>query len=150
MKPAYSETYKITKTFNAPLDFVYSWCTDFQEDDLKMIGSKRIRHIHEKTKDRVIWTVEEKGTEPAVQPVRVVFLRPPNSWHLVASGDESEVGDYVLTSIGKNKTRLDMTFTALASKKSALESQEAYIKDADEHWLKYGAALEKDYRRSLR
>ena len=150
MKQSYSETYKLSRTFKAPLDFVYDWCTDFQEDDLKMIGSKNIRHLHEKTKQRVIWTIEGKALEGKVNPVRVVWLRPPNAWHLESMGDGFEVGDYTLKSVGKNKTRLDMVFTATAPKKSGLQSQKEYLDEAHEHWDNYGPALEKDYAKSLR
>lgn len=149
MKLAYSETYKVSKTFDAPLDFVYSWCTDFQEDDLKMIGSKNIRRIHEKTKDRVIWTVEGRTTPAGTQGVRAVWLKPPNGWRLESAGDGFEVGEYKLRSLGKNRTRLDMTFTAFAERKSGIESSASYVKDANAHWEGYGAQLMKDYSRSL-
>ena len=82
MKTAFSETYRASKTFNAPLKFVYDWCTDFAEDDLKIIGSKNKRILHEKTNDRVIWTVEGKSLTGDTDPVRVVWLSPPNAWHL--------------------------------------------------------------------
>ncbi len=150
MKPAFSETYKVTKTFDAPMDFVYAWCTDFQEDDLTIIGSRNTRMLHEKSKKRIIWTVEKPGAREETDPVRVVWLRPPNAWHLESSGDGYEVGDYRLVPLGKNRTRLDMTFTVLSATKADLQSQKEYIAEADEHWLAYGAELEQDYRRSLR
>jgi hypothetical protein len=150
MKTAYSETYNVSKTFNAPLDFVYSWCTDYREDDMKMTGSKFRRNIHEKTRDRVIWTVEGKNLPTKTDPVRVVWLRPPDAWHLETCGDGIEIGDYKLTAIGKNKTRLDMTFTETHANKEDVESKESYEAGALDHWNKYGRYLERDYKESLR
>jgi hypothetical protein len=150
MKTVYSETYKVSKTFNAPLDFVYSWCTDYREDDMKMTGSKYKRYIHEKTRDRVIWTVEGKNLPSKTEPVRVVWLRPPDAWHLETCGDGSEIGDYKLTALGKNKTRLDMTFTETHANREDVESRESYEAETLDHWNKYGKYLERDYKKSLR
>ena len=54
------QKYKLSETFNAPLDYVFKWCTDFREDDNKMIGSKTERKILEKSPERVIWRVRYK------------------------------------------------------------------------------------------
>jgi hypothetical protein len=148
MKAAYTKTYKVSATFNAPLGFVYSWCTDFRSDDLGMIGLKNARNLHEKTDRRVIWTVEGKKLESGTDPVRVVWLRPPSSWHLETCGDGSEVGDYKLTSLGKNRTRLDMVFTETYWNKKNVPSKKELKAEAADHWEKYGKYLEQDYKKS--
>jgi len=148
MRPAYAKTYKVSKTFNAPLRFVFAWCTDFRGDDLKMLGSKNTRNIHEKTERRVIWTVEGKTQATGTDPVRVVWLHPPDSWHLETCGDGSEVGDYKLTAIGKNKTRLDMAFTETYGSKKGIPSKAELKAEAVDHWKKYGKALERDFKNS--
>lgn len=150
MKTAYTQSYKVSKTFNAPLGFVYAWCTDFREDDPKMVGSKNRRNIHEKTKGRVIWTVDGQNLPTGTDPVRIVWLRPPNAWHLETCGDGSEVGDYKLTAIGKTKTRLDMTFTETHGSKSDFQSKQEYVVETLDHWNKYGKYLESDYKKSLK
>jgi len=61
VKKVFTETYRLSKTFNAPLKFVYAWCTDYREDDLKMIGSSNKRKIIERSKSRVIWRVISKN-----------------------------------------------------------------------------------------
>jgi hypothetical protein len=149
MKRAYAESYKVSKTIDAPIGFVYDWCTDYREDDLRMIGSENRRNILERTKKRVIWTVEGMRLPSGTEPVRVVWLRPPDSWHLETCGDGSEVWDYKLTPLGKNKTRLDMTFTEMSSDKARLQSKEDYIGETIDHWDKYADCLEKDYKKSL-
>jgi hypothetical protein len=33
-------TYQVSKIINAPLKFVYDWCTDYREDNSNIIASK--------------------------------------------------------------------------------------------------------------
>lgn len=148
MKNAVVERYKLSQAFNAPLDFVFEWCTDFREDDNKMIGSKTKRSFLEKGKKRVVWAVNYKKDGKDMEGVRAVWLRAPNAWHLETCGDGSEVGDYKLTSKGKNKTRLDMVFHVTYDSKGEVESKEAWEKDGLNHWAIYADNLEKDYARS--
>lgn len=143
-------TYHVSKTFSAPLRFVFSWCTDYREDDMRMIGSKRKRHILERTKKMVVWRVEGKDIKTEFDPIRVVWLKPPDSWHLDCSGDETEVGDYTLTSIGRERTRLEMTFRTTYYDPKDVVSRESYLREAKAHWDAYGRYLEHDYRRSLK
>src|SRR5271157_888064 len=150
MKTAYTETYRVSKTFNATLDFVYAWCTDFRGDDMKMIGSKLVRHIHEKTKERVIWTIDGKKVPTGANAIRVVWLKPPNAWRLETCGDKYEVGTYKLTAVGKDKTRLDMTFTQVERNKSNLQDKETFVNETLDQWISYARFLEKDYEKSLR
>lgn len=148
MKEAVVETYHVSKTIAAPLNFVYAWCTDFREDDPRMIGSKNRRRILEHTKKRVIWVVDGKKGKP--DAVRLVWLHPPDSWHLETGGDETEVGDYKLTPLGKYRTRLDMTFKATYGDRKDVQSRESYEGEATSHWDSYARYLERDYERSLR
>ena len=57
------EVYNVSKTFDAPLEFVFDWCTDFREDDGKMVGSKAKHRFLERTDERVVWVTnyEEGG-----------------------------------------------------------------------------------------
>ena len=93
-----TRTYRVSKIIDAPLPYVYEWCTDFREDDGEITGSNSKRKILEKTERRVIYTVAymEDGIEKG--HVSVVMLNPPNSWHLDTAGDEveQETGDYKL------------------------------------------------------
>ena len=150
LKTAYVETYKVSKTFNAPLGFVYAWCTDFREDDPKMLGSKNMRTIHEKTKERVIWTIDAKKAPTGANAVRVVWLKPPDAWRLETCGDEDEIGTYKLTAVGKNKTRLDMTFIQTMPNKRDLLSKKEFVSGTLDHWNHYAKYLERDYKKSLR
>ena len=135
--------YKLSETFNAPQDYVFKWCTDFREDDNKLVGSKVVRNILEKNSRRVIWHVRYKdGTEG----VRAVWLNPPKSWHLDTCGDGRERGDYRLTSLGKSKTRLDMKFVVTYESKKDVEDKDEWEGDGRKHWKIYKKALEADLK----
>lgn len=150
MKPAIIETYELARTFNAPIDFVFEWCTDFREDDGKMTGSKTKRRILERTKKRIIWTVNYTEAGKPKEGLRVVWLRPPDSWHLDTCGDHREVGDYKLTSIGKEKTRLDAVFHMTYDDPDEVETKEKWEKETDELWAVFTRYLESEYGGSRR
>ena len=150
MKRALVETYKVSKTFNAPLEFVFSWCTDFKEDDGKMIGSKTKRHFLEHTRKRIIWTVNYKEEGEVREGVRVVWLRPPDSWHLDTCGDHRELGDYKLTPVSKKKTRLDMVFHMVYDDPNQVIDRQQWEKESLEEWNAYSQFLEMDYKASTK
>jgi hypothetical protein len=92
LKSAVVGTYKVSKTFNAPIDFVFKWCTDFREDDGKMVGSKNKKRFLERSKKRIVWVSTYKEDGVPGEGLRVVWLRPPDAWHFETCGDEYERG----------------------------------------------------------
>jgi hypothetical protein len=143
------QTYKVSKTFNAPLEFAFDWCTDFREDDGKMTGSKAKRHFLERTKDRIIWTVKYTEEGKPKEGVRAVWLSPPDSWHLDTCGDHREIGDYRLSRVGKDKTRLDMVFHMTYDDPRQVVDKEQWEKEALEEWGIFSKFLESDYKASI-
>lgn len=141
-----NQKYRLTETFNAPLDYVFKWCTDFREDDNKYTGSKTVRKILEKTPERAVWAVRYKEGKETVEGVRAVWLRPPGTWVLDTCGDGKEVGEYKLKSLGKNKTRLDMRFTVTYPSKKDVEDKDEWEADGVKHWKVYRKALEADFK----
>lgn len=138
-------TYRVTKIINAPLKFVYDWCTDYREDDNLITGSEAQFKILQKTDRRVIYlrTYERNGM--TMIGVKMVRLRPPNAWHLDQVGeDEDVIGIYKLTRVESERTRLDMRLTE-KYKIGATPTKEEDRKITDQMWDKYVAALEKDY-----
>jgi ribulose-5-phosphate 4-epimerase/fuculose-1-phosphate aldolase len=100
-----------------------------------------------KNKSRVVYVVSYRSRGKARSAVDVVTLHPPNAWHLDYVGDEDdEAGDYVLTSLGGGKTKLDMRFKERYKIRNA-PSKAQDVKHTNELWDKYVASLEKDYRR---
>jgi hypothetical protein len=143
------KNYRVSKVFDAPLDFVYNWCTDFREDDNKITGSSSRRHIVDKTKRRFVWIAHYKTAGKPFEAVRIVKLRPPNAWYLDGVGDdEAEVGKYQLTPVGPNRTRLVMTFT-IDYRSATPESKRQWEGETSDEWDKFKAALEREYKKSV-
>ena len=77
---------------------------------------------------------------------RIVTLKPANAWHLDWIGDEyEETGDYRLRRLGVRKTRLHAAFK-VNYKNRRPPSKLAFLKNMDELWDKYVAALQSDYQ----
>ena len=141
-----NQTYKISQKFDAPMECVFAWCTDFREDDNNYIGSKTVRKILEKTPERVVWRVRYKEGKGYEEGVRIVWLSPPKSWRLDTCGDSRERGDYRLTPLGKSKTRLDMKFVVTYDSKNEAEDKDEWEEDGIKHWKIYRKALEADFK----
>ena len=140
-------TYRVKKTFNAPLKFVYDWCTDYREDDNLMTGWKAQFKILQKNKRRVIYLRTSERDGKTMISVKMVTLRPPKAWYLDQVGeDEDVIGVYKVTRVGPEKTRLAMTFTE-KYKISDTRTKEEDRNDTNQMWDKYVAALEEDYAR---
>ena len=144
-----THTLHVSKVINAPIRFVYDWCTDYRESDTKITGSKAKRRILLKTEHRVIYLSSYRSGGKPRNAVNVVTLYPPKAWHLDFTGDDDdEVGDYVLTRLGPRKTRLDMTFEERYKTRRA-PTKDQDLKHTNEVWDKYAKALENEYARNL-
>lgn len=142
-----SLTYRFSKIIEAPLPFVYDWCTDFREDDAGLTGSQTKTKILEKTKTRVIMADSYMEKGKPMESVSVVSLKPPTAWHLDFAGNaaEQEVGDYKLTRLGTNKTRLNMEFTITYGPGRKVPSKEDQIEGSNKFWDKLIVHLLDDY-----
>ena len=139
----------VSRVINAPISFVYGWCTDFREDDNRITGEKKRIAILERARNRFIMSVRYKSHGKAMHAARVVTLRPPYSWHLDWIGDEdNETGDYRLTRLGNRKTKLNVTFRVRNNIPTAPGSRE-WEKHANSVWDKYVSALERDYQKAI-
>jgi hypothetical protein len=148
LKYSFTETYRVSQIFNAPIDFVFGWCTDFREDDWKMTGSRVRRHFLERTKKRILWVSEYREGGEKKQGIRAVWLKPPYSWHLDTCGDRRETGDYILTRLGRNRTRLDMVFTVTYDRRQDVEDKVQWEKESKAEWKVFAHYLESDYKSS--
>ncbi len=140
-----TRTYRVSKTFNAPIHYVYDWCTDFRDDDSELADGKWRRHVIDQTKKRAVYVSHYQSDGREYEGVRVVTLKSPNAWHLDGMAeDENEVGDYRLTSVGKNRTKLEMVFK-VTYKQGEPESKESWEGDTSQMWDRFKASLERDY-----
>lgn len=144
-------TYRISKIINAPLPFVYEWCTDFRDDDSQLTGSKSVRHVVEKTEKRVLYVVDYKVKGKDCWHASVIALKPPDSWYLETACDpyEEEIGDYKLARLGKEKTRLDMVFRLKYNNPPyKIDTKKEWEEDTSRFWDKLIVALDADYAKS--
>jgi predicted DCC family thiol-disulfide oxidoreductase YuxK len=142
-------TCRFSKVINAPLRFVYDWCTDYREDDYKITGAKSRRLIIEKTKRRTVYINQQRGSKIG-KAVNIVTLHPPNRWHLDSIGDQrNETGEYHLKKLGSRSVRLDMVFR-INWKIPPSPTRAEFLRHLNESWGKYATALETDYENKSR
>jgi hypothetical protein len=140
-------TYRASRTFDAPIKYVYEWATDYTEGDNQIWGGKHRRVILLKSRTKAVYTSYKDGSDGKPRlAVRIVTFSPAKySWHLDYYGEEDlETGDYRLLSLGREKTRLDMLFRN-QWKKGKGPSAEDFQRETNEVWEKYAEALERDY-----
>ena len=143
-----SHSYRVSKTINAPLKFVYNWCTDYRKDDNELTGSKAQFKILQKTSRRVIYLRTVKRDERVSIAVKMVSLKPPRAWYLDQVGDDEDaIGVYTLLRVTPERTRLNMKFTENYKIANA-PTKEQDRKQTGQIWDKYVTALEKDYASS--
>ncbi len=79
--------------------------------------------------------------------ISIVTLRPPDSWHVdVFAKDENLAGEYHMTSLADNRTRLDMTFRIRYKGDFATPSREEREASTSQLWENYKRALEAESR----
>src|SRR6184192_2155594 len=125
--------YRIRVSFRAPIDFVFAWCTDYTPGDAALEKETYQRKIIERT------------------PRAVVFLRPPNRWHMNGIGNNRDVvADYVLSSLPDGRTRLDLRWKRRPHGPDAKLTKAEREASSTRAWKRFASALESDYKRSRR
>ena len=136
--------YQFSKIIEAPLSFVYDWCTDYREDDPKITGAKLRRLIIEKKKDRAVFVNQHKSAK-AGTVINVVTLRPPDGWHLhLISEKRDGTGEYHLSKLGPRRTKLRI-YLRFKWKTAQSPTRIEFQQHLKSMWDKYAAALERDY-----
>jgi hypothetical protein len=140
----------VTKTVEAPIKYVYEWCTDFRSDDGKLSGSKTRHKVIHVGPDRVVRIIERVAPigSPKVA-VELVRLNPPDAWHKDQIGvTDLDAVDYKLARLGSELTRVTLSLTERwMTRKHPTRSQ--WVRNANEYWDSLVAALEEDYRNGI-
>jgi hypothetical protein len=109
-------TIRVSKVVEAPLAYVYGWCTDYRADDWRL-GRKgwakpafRVLRVSPRRVIRV--RLKSNGPRNPDIAVDVVRLDPPSDWHTdqIDEADRMAI-DYHLVRLGPRKTRLEMLIT---------------------------------------
>ena len=144
--------YRIRVTFRVPLKFAFGWCTDYTPQDARLEGESYRRKIVERTPRRVVFEDLEESETGWIWSRDVVTLHPPNRWHMDGSGNRGDVmADYVLSSLPDDRTQLELRWRRRPivpeTERPTKAEREASTTRA---WKRFGAAMERDYRRGLR
>ncbi len=137
--------FRLSKVVNVPLRYVYEWCTDFSSEHYRLDGEPR--RMLEVTKNRVIF-IEVYTLPDGAQRMGVdlMTLRPVSSWHMDYFGqDNDESAEYILNAVGRDKTRIDMSFRNRWKGEMSLSTEEKR-KIENEAWDGYIRTLEGAYR----
>jgi hypothetical protein len=140
--------YEIKRTFRAPLDFVYAWCTDFTGEDRKLQGETGFRKILRKTSRGAVYedlTDTPHGWEWSRQ---TVTFHPPDRWTAIAMGNyrRSDLV-YSLRKRSDGQTEFTMRGRRRATSLAPNPSKAALEEELHTMWRHLGKELERDYRR---
>jgi hypothetical protein len=139
----------VTKTINAPIKYVFDWCTDYSETDPQLTGSSRQRIIIDKDKKRAVYVSLSNEDGQTHVSVYVVKLKPSRSWHLdMYNPSRNEIAEYTLKALSRDKTQLKIVFENSWKKLDEAESDEEQGRRLNKIWDMYVSALETDYSKN--
>ncbi len=142
-----THTGMLTKVVDAPLRYVYDWCTDFRSDDGKFSRSKpKIRVVRVSPRQLVRIRVANTGAKRPAVAVELVRLSPPNAWHKDTI-DEIDLDsiDYQLTALGPKRTRVSVAIVERWTVPNFPRKAE-WLRSSSTYWDKLVLAIEERYR----
>ncbi len=143
------EEARVKATFRVPLDFAFTWCTDYTPEDAALEGESYERRIIERTPRRVIFEDLEGTPSGWVWARDTVTLRPPNRWHMEGMGSHRDVtADYVLTELPDGRTQLELRWWRAPHPPGKKIPRAQREKETGKAWKRFAAAMERDYRES--
>jgi len=141
-------TYEFRSTFQAPLPYVFRWCTDYSPEDPRLEKENYTRRVLSRSARRVIF--EDLYDEPVgwVWSHDVVTLSPPDHWHADIVGTHREwTIDYRLHVLPDGRTGLSFRGrrrpTPLGGRNPP---KPQLVRELKALWRNFGRALERDYR----
>lgn len=145
-----TQTVRLSKIIDAPLRYVYDWCTDFRSDDGRFSDARPKFRVLKPSPRRVVRVrMTPVGAKGPVVAVELVRLRPPNAWH-VDGIDEGDFGavDYKLTKLGPEKTRLTLVIVERWMVPRYPKTDE-WLPPSSKYWDHLALVVVKRYRRGL-
>lgn len=144
-----TQTVRVSRTIDAPLRYVYDWCTDYRSDDWRLSprGARRRFRVLRLSPHRLLRIrLTPNGSEDPDVAVDVLRLEPPRAWHTdQVDEDDRETVDYRLTRLGPHRTRLDLLVTeryVVPHPPTSAETRGRLLAV----WARYGAEIEARYR----
>jgi hypothetical protein len=142
-----THTGRFSKTVDAPIRYVYDWCTDFRADDEVFTKSKlRFRVVRVRPDRLVRIRVVNTGVKSPVVEVELVRLSPPNAWHKDTIGDtDLDSIDYKLTALGPKRTRITLVIVERWLVPN-FPQKAMWLRSASKYWDELVLAVEERYR----
>ena len=142
-----TQTGRLSKIVDAPIRYVYDWCTDFRPDDAKLSTSEQKHRVVRVSPQRLVRVkVHGNGAKNPAINVEMVRLSPPNAWHKDAIGEEDLHSiDYKLTALSPNKTRVSLVMVVRWMVPNFPEKAD-WLRSANKYWDKLVLAIEERYR----
>jgi hypothetical protein len=146
--------YEIRRTFRAPLDFAYAWCTDYTTEDRQLEGEAdtATRQILRKTRTTVVYEDLDATPDGWKWSRQTVTLRPPDAWRATAVGNHRTWDlEYRLRALPDGRTEFWMRGRRRATEIGGRNPPKRVLeKELFDMWGHLGRAMERDYRRSRR
>ena len=143
-------TVRVSKVVNAPLRYVYDWCTDYRPDDWRLQGKRRgglTFRVFRISPHRVIrMRLAANGSHDPDIAVDVVRLDPPADWHTDQIDERDRMAlDYHLVRLGPRKTRLELLVTERWVTRD-FPTRRELRRQVSDTWDLLSTALEERYR----
>jgi hypothetical protein len=140
---------RVRVAFRVPMDFAFTWCTDYTPEDAALEGESYQRKIVERSPRQVIFEDLEETDSGWIWARDVVALRPPNRWHMESAGSHRDVtADYTLTKLPDGRTQLELRWWRRPHAQGKKIPRAAREKETTKAWKKFAKAMERDYRES--
>ena len=143
-------TYEVRCEFDAPLEFVFRWCTDYTPQDAMYESEEYERRILRHSRREVVYEDLEDTSEGWVWSRHVVRLSPPSRWHSESVGSHRSISlDYRLLPLPGGRTRMVLGArrrpTSIGGKNP---SKSQWERSVSRSWASFRRALERDYRKT--
>ena len=117
--------YEVRVTFDAPVEFVYRWCTDYTPQDARYEKDEYQRRILRRSPREVVYEDLSESKDGWFWSRHVVRLSPPNHWHSDTVGSHREYSlDYRLARLPGNRYSVDLEGAPSALRNRRKESRE--------------------------
>jgi|SRR5580693_3826100 hypothetical protein len=142
--------YEVRATFQAPLGFVYRWCTNYTPKDSRISGEGYDRRILQRSSRTVVLEDLYDTREGWIWLRRVIRLSPPARWHAESIGNDRMISvDYRLSKLPGNRTRLTIRARrrpyGIGTKNPSKSTWEHSV---GANWVEFGRALEREHKRN--
>ena len=152
---AFSARYSFSQSLPASAKAAFDWATDYQPDDLALMGEKGKRTIRKVTNDTIILKEEIFHSGAKITKLKLVKINPRTlSWHNIHINGPNKYSEflYEISPTGKTKSKLNFTGLLVVYSKKRLSSNELKRiadseRDSDsEVWRRLAKALGEDER----